>query len=437
MTTDAMDLSPYSELAVSFSYITSGFDEGESFQLELSSDGGTSYTTLDQWVLGIDFQDNTRGYGLITVEGPFSGSTVLQFRCNASAKNEKVYLDDAAIFGCTSSVFYSLTTQIIGQGSIDPSGGNFAEGTNVSLTATPAPGWQFSSWSNGSLDNPTTVTMNNDISITATFTEVPPGSCTWETISNEDFESGWGIWNDGGNDAWRTTQDAEWANSGVYCIRLQDDSDNSVMTTDPMDWSQYTEAEISFSYYVRNFDGAEDFWLQFSDDGGATYVTVEDWVLGTDFLNNERKFATVNLQGPFSATSVLRFRCNASANDDRVYIDDVILNACLDSGNGLSQNQVSAQPQNSWLKEPVRSPDLVLFPNPATDILMLRFNTPVQPEYARIMDQQGRVISVRDLSAYGQTSSADWKIGTLESGMYYLQVIAQEGQMTRRFVVTR
>ena len=77
---------------------------------------------------------------------------------------------------------YSLTTSVSpsGSGSVGASpppnctGGKYTSGTVVTLTATPASGYSFSSWSGsvtGSV-NPTTVTMNGDKSVTANFAQV-------------------------------------------------------------------------------------------------------------------------------------------------------------------------------------------------------------------------------------------------------------------------
>jgi PKD repeat protein len=73
-------------------------------------------------------------------------------------------------------VQYTLTTNTVGQGSItlNPSGGTYNQGTVVTLTAQPGSGWQFSSWS-GDLtgsQNPDTITMNSNKTVTATFTEI-------------------------------------------------------------------------------------------------------------------------------------------------------------------------------------------------------------------------------------------------------------------------
>jgi uncharacterized repeat protein (TIGR02543 family) len=81
-------------------------------------------------------------------------------------------------------VQYALTTNTEGQGSItlDPAGGTYNDGTVVTLTANPSSGWQFDGWSgdlNGS-SNPTTITMNANKSVTATFSETG----TPDTVGN-------------------------------------------------------------------------------------------------------------------------------------------------------------------------------------------------------------------------------------------------------------
>lgn len=70
---------------------------------------------------------------------------------------------------------YTLTVDVSPSGSgsvnLNPSGGQYNSGTTVSLTASPASGYTFSSWS-GSLSgsaNPASLTMNGDKSVTANF----------------------------------------------------------------------------------------------------------------------------------------------------------------------------------------------------------------------------------------------------------------------------
>jgi len=73
---------------------------------------------------------------------------------------------------------YTLTTLVGGEGSIEsvPSGGTYAEGTSVELTAIPSSGWEFSHWTNGFQsvgDNPYTIEMTQDRQLKAVFILAP------------------------------------------------------------------------------------------------------------------------------------------------------------------------------------------------------------------------------------------------------------------------
>ncbi|WP_271764622.1 sulfatase-like hydrolase/transferase [Aquimarina algiphila] len=159
----------------------------------------------------------------------------------------------------------------------------------------------------------------------------PPPVCTYSVINSEDFESGLGIWIDGGADARRSSSDAAYAN-GTYCVRLQDNTSTSVMTTSNLDLTTYEELTIDFSYYCRSMDNSnEDFWLQISTDGGASFAIIEEWNQGDEFVNNQRYNDQVVIAGPFTANTQIRFRADASGNQDWVYIDDVVINGCTTS----------------------------------------------------------------------------------------------------------
>jgi chitodextrinase len=80
---------------------------------------------------------------------------------------------------------YTLTVNIVGSGDVtlNPDQVTYAAGTEVELTASASSGWRFSHWLFDSVNvgsaSPYTVTMNDDHSVTAVFTEVtqdPPVS---------------------------------------------------------------------------------------------------------------------------------------------------------------------------------------------------------------------------------------------------------------------
>ena len=77
---------------------------------------------------------------------------------------------------------FTLTVNTTGSGAVtvNPSGGVYNPGTVVTLTATPALGFQFSGWSGdlSSSDNPAAITMTGNKTVTAVF--IPSGSIVHE-----------------------------------------------------------------------------------------------------------------------------------------------------------------------------------------------------------------------------------------------------------------
>ena len=68
---------------------------------------------------------------------------------------------------------YNLTVSAGNGGTVSTSGGTFASGTLVTIQATPNEGYLFQSWSNGITNNPVSITISSNISITANFELIP------------------------------------------------------------------------------------------------------------------------------------------------------------------------------------------------------------------------------------------------------------------------
>ncbi len=156
--------------------------------------------------------------------------------------------------------------------------------------------------------------------------------CTDDCIveDEEDFESGWGNWIDGGVDARRSIFDMQYANSGVYCVRLRDNSGiESSIYTEVADYSIYESAEIYLSFYTVSMEIGERFLIEVSTDGGNSFTIAKEFISDTDFFDEVRYFETVNIEGfTFTNQTVFRIRCDASSNGDLVYLDDVIISGC-------------------------------------------------------------------------------------------------------------
>ena len=65
--------------------------------------------------------------------------------------------------------YFQVTILASEGGTVSTSGGSFAQGTELTITANPNDSYMFSGWSNGSNSNPLTITVNSDIEITANF----------------------------------------------------------------------------------------------------------------------------------------------------------------------------------------------------------------------------------------------------------------------------
>ena len=264
--------------------------------------------------------------------------------------------------------------------------------------------------------------------------------CTDVNINGNDFESSYGIWNDGGSDCRRVSNDAAYANSGIYCVRLRDNSNSSVLTTDILNLSSLEELTVSFSYYPRSMDNSnEDFWLQISDDGGASYSIERAWSRGIDFQNNERKFETVVIPGPFSASTRIRFRCDASSNSDYVYLDDIVLTGCQSAnrtGEGLVVIDETFAKRSDAVEASAGITKIDLFPNPTQGLLNVRVSSNKTDETQFIItDLSGRLIKryVQEIEA-GQAVQ-EFDLSQLKAGIYILHLVRSDERISHKFVV--
>ncbi len=274
--------------------------------------------------------------------------------------------------------------------------------------------------------------------------------CSQQLIDFNNFDNTWGIWNDGGIDCRRSANDAAFAFGGTgRPVRLRDNTISSVMTTDPLDLTAYTELTVDFTYLTISLDNElEDFWLQVSLDGGASFTTVEEWNLGDEFQNGIRYFDAVTIAGPFTENTLLRFRCDASGNTDRVYIDNVAISGCFDL-NGLiagperetktAKKAVSTFGALEVERDQETAPtDLQLFPNPVADQLTVRFSLPELTDVTLVVtDLQGRRIGMERLLNARGTLEQRIAVERYPAGIYLLHLITPEGKRTRKFVVAR
>ena len=224
-------------------------------------------------------------------------------------------------------------------------------------------------------------------------------------------------------------------------MRLRDNTNSSTTTTDNLDLSNYEELTIAFSYITVSMDNAnEDFWLQISSDGGATFTTVEEWNLNDEFVNLQRYNDTVNIAGPFTATTKLRFRCDASGNSDWVYLDDISISGCSTGPNlnpSGNDKEVSTLPATTyWNPASFSGASLKLTPNPAvTEVsVAYKLSTGLSSRLS-VYDLTGKVQLTKNVEE--QTGIYTLDISSLQPGYYFVQLKNDTERLTQKLVILR
>ncbi len=140
-TSPILDVSAYSSIDVSFSFIGNGIDTGEGFSIEYYD--GSNWSTLKTYLLGTDFVSNNRVYTFYqTLISGLSSSSQFRFTSTADANWEYSYFDDVLIKVSAPEIDVEGNNRSISNGDTTPSIsdhtslGTSNSGTMVSRTYT-------------------------------------------------------------------------------------------------------------------------------------------------------------------------------------------------------------------------------------------------------------------------------------------------------------
>ena len=76
-------------------------NSNEGFLLQISTNGGGSYITVEEWNRDDEFLNNQFKTDQVVIPGPFTSNTRFRFRCDGSGNSDWVYIDDVVINGCS------------------------------------------------------------------------------------------------------------------------------------------------------------------------------------------------------------------------------------------------------------------------------------------------------------------------------------------------
>ena len=246
------------------------------------------------------------------------------------------------------------------------------------------------------------------------------------------FESGLDGWIDGGSDCARRSTSFSW--EGNYSIRLRDNSGvASSMTSPSYDLAGLGSVEIKFYFYPNSMENGEDFWVRYND--GSGWQTVATYASGTSFNNGSFYSATVTLDASaFNLTDGAQFRiqCDASANADQIYVDEVTVTGSLVSGSSSGlEVTIEEIPSIQTLDfgDQIEL-DVELYPNPASELVNIR----VADEMTQISIYKidGQVVLRR---SFDGVDEAVLDISSLSSGAYMISIQTEEEVITERLVI--
>jgi chitodextrinase len=251
------------------------------------------------------------------------------------------------------------------------------------------------------------------------------------------FETGLDGWTDGGSDCARVASSTR-SYEGSYSVRIRDNSGTaSSMTSPSYDLAGLASVEVTFFFYPNSMETGEDFWLRYND--GSGWQTVATYTSGTSFNNNSFYTATVTLDGGSTLLTngaQFRFQCDASANADRIYIDQVTVTGNAASGSNATEGTISTIEEVMTIQR-FDSPDddefdVKIAPNPASDIINVTAEEEIKE--VSIYSVDGKLLMHR---VYEGTERVTMKVSDLPTGMYLVSVLTVEERNTERVVIRR
>ncbi len=260
---------------------------------------------------------------------------------------------------------------------------------------------------------------------------------TWTTITSDNFESGMGSYTDGGVDMSRYYS-STYAHAGYYSADIQDNGGtaSSFYTTTGRNVSSYNTLQIDFWFYAVSMESGEDFWVQYYD--GSAWRTVATYARGTHFSNGADYHMVVTIPRSsyaFPTNAKIRFMCDASGNDDDVFIDDIVFRGTTSVVGSIAEIEGAA-------KDPV-TPSLFSlsqnYPNPFNPSTTITFNL-AEPSYVRleVFSAAGaRIATLVDRQLESGEHSVPFVARGLSSGIYFYRLTAGDRIETKKMVLLR
>jgi PKD repeat protein len=260
---------------------------------------------------------------------------------------------------------------------------------------------------------------------------------TWTTITSDNFESGMGNYTDGGADMSRS-RSTTYSHQGSYSADIQDNSgtESSFYHTSGKNVSSYNTLQVDFWFYAVSMESGEDFWVQYYN--GSAWQTVATYARGTHFNNGAFYHMVVTIPRAsynFPTNARIRFMCDASDNNDDVYIDEIVFRGTT-SVVGSGAGEVIAE------KAPPAPSAFSLaqnYPNPFNPTTTISFtlteSSHVRLEIFSVSGARVAMLVNREMSAGEHSATFDAQ--GLSSGVYFYRMTAGNKTEMKKMVLLR
>ncbi|GAA3561223.1 carbohydrate-binding protein [Snuella lapsa] len=252
----------------------------------------------------------------------------------------------------------------------------------------------------------------------------------WTEISYSDFENGWGIWTDGGDDC-TLYNSGTFAHQGNSAANIQDNSGvtSSFYHTNGIDVSSYQKIKIEFWFRAVSMENGEDFFVEYFD--GTSWNIIQTLKKGTDFENNTFLSKSVEISKTnftFPNNAKIRFRCDASGNKDDIYIDEIRI-----SVNALTSSKSEQTKSLSTVIDEVQKVVVQVYPNPVKHghLINIKSSQFQGKTLIEVYDTSGRFIFKNSYKG------SNIEIGTnnLKRGNYIIKIVNKDSVIVKKIYV--
>ena len=146
--------------------------------------------------------------------------------------------------------------------------------------------------------------------------------------------------------------------------------------------------------------------------------------------NNNFYEATITLdasQYNFAVNSGFRFQCDASGNNDQIYIDAVTITGITGSAPAVDNTYALGANVSSAGTNDNISNDLIVYPNPVANILKINPDYNINSGY-RIIDLSGKQVLA------GRMLNNSINVSSLKAGVYMIELTDEEETFLQKFI---